>query len=495
MMLDLLRRVADSVQRAPDTEGLTRTLLTILQELTALESVYLTRIDHGVGEQTILFANNSGQLQIPESVSVPWSDTLCRWALAESVFHTDDVGGRWPESSAGQALGLQTYVSVPVYLDDGDLFGTLCGASCERVAVEDGLREVMILFSTLIAHQVAREERTRSAILRAESAETQLQELELLADVLETCQGAGHYSAAMLDILQRFRSKGWIGMVFLRGNIGFERLDQEHDPDLVVPFDLLEQQQYSTVEWLPGAVEVQPLWEALGLPWARHLALVPVFSEGRLLGGLLLSPVLVDDFRIETLLRSCSSALSQLAERVRTLIRLQEANEELSLHALHDVLTDLPNRRHMLEALERMLAAAARNGPPVHVAFIDLDRFKAINDDHGHEAGDAFLHEVGRRLAATVRASDLVGRIGGDEFLVIVQSNPEIHATLERAGLLRRLRAALTGDYDLPMAAIPYAGPSIGIITSEPDELNGISVVKRADAVMYADKAMRRASN
>ena len=88
-------------------------------------------------------------------------------------------------------------------------------------------------------------------------------------------------------------------------------------------------------------------------------------------------------------------------------------------YALSDPLTGLPNRRAIYEELERLQGRALREGGSIPVGVIDLDGFKSINDAHGHQNGDLFLQEMGRRLAASLRAPDMLGRLGGDEFVLI----------------------------------------------------------------------------
>lgn len=156
-MEPLLGRLALSVSGAEDLEGLTRPLLELLEAVTQLESTYLTRIDTAKGRQHILFSRNVQAMQIPEGLSVPWHDTLCKRALDEQRPYTDDVSGCWSDSDAAKALGIKTYLSQPVYLLDGEVYGTLCGASASRVAVSPDTIKVLALFAKLISHQVERE--------------------------------------------------------------------------------------------------------------------------------------------------------------------------------------------------------------------------------------------------------------------------------------------------------------------------------------------------
>jgi two-component system cell cycle response regulator len=137
---------------------------------------------------------------------------------------------------------------------------------------------------------------------------------------------------------------------------------------------------------------------------------------------------------------------AELAARVMAALRvkalhdqLMEANRRLAAQALTDELTGLANRRHGAHALERAVAVATRHGHLLALARVDVDRFKEINDTHGHQAGDRVLAEVARRLAGAVRGGDELARWGGDEFVAILPDT-------DREGALRaaeRLRAAV----------------------------------------------------
>ena len=105
----------------------------------------------------------------------------------------------------------------------------------------------------------------------------------------------------------------------------------------------------------------------------------------------------------------------ELAERQRLETRLRTLAE-------HDPLTGLTNRAALTEALRRSLALAARQNWSVAVVFIDLDKFKAINDSMGHAAGDELLRQIASRLQGCLRESDLLGRLGGDEFIVVAEA-------------------------------------------------------------------------
>lgn len=157
-----LSKLANSVSSAGDLESLTRPLLELLETVTGLESTYLTTVDEVKGVQYILYSRNSSKLKIPENLSVPWEDTLCKRALEENRPYTDDVGSCWGDSDAARALGIKTYLSQPVRNLDGGLYGTLCGASADAIAVPPEVVKVLNLFAQLIGRQVDRERQLQS---------------------------------------------------------------------------------------------------------------------------------------------------------------------------------------------------------------------------------------------------------------------------------------------------------------------------------------------
>jgi diguanylate cyclase len=156
-MESLIERLSDSVSSARTLEELARPMLEMLEVVTGLESTYLTTIDLDQGLQHILFARNVGAMNIPEGISVPWSDTLCRRALDEGRMYTDDVASCWGDSDAARDLGIRTYVSTPVKTDASGLFGTLCAASGTQRPLAPHAEAVLQLFAKLIGQQVERE--------------------------------------------------------------------------------------------------------------------------------------------------------------------------------------------------------------------------------------------------------------------------------------------------------------------------------------------------
>lgn len=328
----LLDKLVTAVSDSENLESLVRPLLELLESISGLESTYLTRIDLERNVQQILFARNTQALTIPEGLEVPWGDTLCKRAIDEGRGYVDDVASCWGDSDAARQLGITTYLSEPVRVVEGELYGTLCGASHDRVNVSTDTRRLLQLFSQLIARQI---------------------------------------------------------------------------------------------------------------------------------------------------------------ERERLLIQLKIENHEYKRHALSDPLTGIPNRRALVDELGRALANADRAKTALHVAFVDLDGFKPINDQYGHDAGDRFLIAIAQELLAGVRNGDFVARYGGDEFIVFGPATSEAHH-LSRTAIRNRLERLTSGRFTVGTETIHYAGASVGVVTSERGERDAESLLARADAAMYEIKKARR---
>lgn len=191
-------------------------------------------------------------------------------------------------------------------------------------------------------------------------------------------------------------------------------------------------------------------------------------------------------------LRLFSRLIGQCVEREQLDARLRRATAELKVHALADPLTGLPNRRSLHAELARMLARVQRDDRALVVGVIDLDGAKAIEDAHGHEAGERFRVAVARALERALRGGDLVARIGEDAF-VAAGTVPRETAAASADVLRDRLAAALRGRFDLGHGrAIDYAGASVGVEIAHPGEVDVEALLARADRAMRAARGARR---
>ncbi|MGO3911123.1 diguanylate cyclase domain-containing protein [Huaxiibacter chinensis] len=326
----ILARVSETLATEQSLESLVRQLLEMLEIVTEMESTYLTKVDINARLQHILYARNSKQMQIPEGLSVPWGDTLCKRALDSGTFFSNEVAERWPDCDAAKALGITTYVSIPVHLADGSLYGTLCATSTDKKLLSNRGEQVLRLFAGLIGQYIQKES---------------------------------------------------------------------------------------------------------------------------------------------------------------LVMQLREANAALIAHSYTDALTGLPNRRAIFENLTTLFSLARHLRRNAIIAFIDLDDFKLINDQLGHEAGDQFLVEVGKRLTASQTEDDIVGRLGGDEFLVACLSQSDNAAENGQLNVIKtQISASIAGDYWLGSVHIVYPGASLGIVEVDPSITDADTALRAADTAMYRDK-------
>ncbi|RSZ31482.1 MULTISPECIES: sensor domain-containing diguanylate cyclase [unclassified Variovorax] len=195
----------------------------------------------------------------------------------------------------------------------------------------------------------------------------------------------------------------------------------------------------------------------------------------------------------EPVLRLFARLIGQQVERELTAAKLRKASADLATNAATDALTGLPNRRALVDALQRMLAQGARSGQSVLVGFVDMDDFKKINDAHGHEVGDEFLSAMAKQLANSVRASDMLARFGSDEFVVIGLGPAlgESPRTGARA-LADRLAENTIGELQLKHMTIDYTGASVGVVAVDPRTTSAEEALRQADVAMYAVKHSRR---
>lgn len=219
------------------------------------------------------------------------------------------------------------------------------------------------------------------------------------------------------------------------------------------------------------------------IAWWQRPEVQRVLGTASIGTGLLMGGLLLWNRALRRAVAQRTDALQkELAERQRLETRLRTLAE-------HDPLTGLMNRAALTEALRRSLALAARQKWSVAVVFIDLDKFKAVNDSLGHAAGDELLRQIASRLQGCLRESDLLGRLGGDEFIVVAEAlhdGPRNAMELTDKLLMQMKRPFLVGDQSLTM------GFSAGISIFPGDGDTPESLIANADVAMYRAKEQGR---
>ncbi|MCX7692053.1 EAL domain-containing protein [Tepidimonas taiwanensis] len=176
------------------------------------------------------------------------------------------------------------------------------------------------------------------------------------------------------------------------------------------------------------------------------------------------------------------------AQLQREVEALTAAEQRLLHVGLHDPLTDLPNRRLLLERIQHALARGARTGAPLAVLYVDLDHFKEVNDSWGHDVGDALLQQVAQRLRELVRGGDTVARLGGDEFALVLEDIDPATAQ-DRA---RAVVAALEQPFELGEHRT-HISASVGLCLAPRDGRDAVTLLRHADEAMYRAKSTGRA--
>ncbi|RBP80576.1 diguanylate cyclase [Marinomonas rhizomae] len=204
-------------------------------------------------------------------------------------------------------------------------------------------------------------------------------------------------------------------------------------------------------------------------------------EDGILAGG--------DDYLIKPISQKVLSAKMLAMQRIADMRRrLVESNRVLEELASTDYLTGVANRRAFEVMLDREMSFVRRYGSSMACAMFDLDKFKVVNDTYGHDAGDAVLVEVVNRIKGVLREEDIIGRLGGEEFGIILPKMPEneLIETFERYRCVVAEHPVTYGDIEIPITA------SIGVALYSGNKENKIELLKRADDSLYEAKETGR---
>lgn len=208
--------------------------------------------------------------------------------------------------------------------------------------------------------------------------------------------------------------------------------------------------------------------------------------------------------QIQQLLKDAMDKIAEVEKKNTELLRVVDAKtlDELHKLAFFDALTGLANRTLLEDRLRQVRASSLRNDKYAALLFLDLDKFKPLNDTYGHKVGDLLLIEVAQRLIGCVRETDTVSRFGGDEFIVVISElDTDISAaSLQAKDIAEKIITAISAPYVLnskeachPGIAINHScSCSIGVKMFIDHELSHDDVIKYADTAMYAAKAAGR---
>lgn len=385
--------------------------------------------------------------------------------------------------------GFSHEVSLQLVKADASLLPVLINASITtngdgrpaevRIGVLDASSRISWERELLTAQRTAESLADRVSVLQNASSafassSTETQITDQLASILENALVASATCVALID------SSGELEVIAGTNLLdGLIREDGLRPADTVLAFEK------------PVFVGTTPEDEAsypsmvAGLRTARlrTVALFPIMSDARPIG------IAAAFFgRERTLAANEVDVVLSVARQASQVLTRLRAQTQLAHLALHDQLTGLANRSLIRESISVDLAHAARSSKPFSLLFIDLDGFKKVNDELGHHIGDAILRAVAQRLTASVRESDVVGRYGGDEFVVICRDTDSQDAS----AISSRIRAAVRAAFDVAEGFDISA--SIGIATHQPGAASASmdEIINAADAAMYESKRLGR---
>ena len=183
--------------------------------------------------------------------------------------------------------------------------------------------------------------------------------------------------------------------------------------------------------------------------------------------------------------RLSDAAVQGVVINARDITERKQWEAQLTRHAFYDTLTGLPNRKLFIDRLTTALTAQTQTERPLSVMFLDLDRFKVINDSLGHVAGDALLLAVAQRLAACVGPDDTVARFGGDEFVILLN---EAESADQAMGIAERIIASAAEPFEVGAVQPVFTGVSVGVVVTTPPHDKPDHLLRHADTALYQAK-------
>jgi diguanylate cyclase (GGDEF)-like protein/PAS domain S-box-containing protein len=424
----------------------------------------------------LIAADSDGVVLSVNETFARWTGTRASDLVGQRVVSLFDAGSRiLYETRVTPILHLEgavDAVSLAIERADGSVMPSLvnaviAGDGTMHFAIMDTQERVDYERELLAARRAAEESELRVRILQTASgafgsSSDEAQLADALARSVREAFAATSSAVLLLD------ADGALSLV--AGTDPFEAAPPESRPQALA----VAARSSMTVSTSYDARLFSPdLADAMDAARISSTSATPITTPDGIVG------VLVTHFArertIDAVYVEVQSALTQQAAEVLVRLRLQRQLEHI---ALHDRLTGLANRELFSFHLDRALASADQG---FALLFVDLDGFKAVNDAYGHAVGDTVLQEASSRLVASVRATDLVGRFGGDEF-VIVCAGLAGAALEEVAG---RIRANVAAEYPIAPAARVSASIGIAVVHS-----SRLAEVRSADVLSIADHAM-----
>ena len=443
---------------------------------------------HVHGERYEVMAVRSPDNSIVRGVVLELSNTRDRETLEDRSIVSFEHARSSPRGvhPAFSAWGMESYIGVPVRVA-GRIFGTLSFAAPDPRAspFKPADLEFLKLMTLWLGGELEREQRNREIVLLSE-----------LGGLLQTCDSIEE----AYQVISRQGRKLFPDLSGAIYRLSASRTDLElvaswgeaepwPDADFFRPEDCwgLRLGRDHCVEDPAADLICRHVGEQNP---PRYLC-VPMMAQGEALGVLHLriDPGVAAAGGVSPLNEARRRLASAVSEHTAMALANLTLRETLRHQSIRDPLTGLFNRRYFEESLEREIRRARRRGLPLGVIMLDLDRFKIVNDNYGHEAGDVLLRSVGELLRRNVRGEDVACRWGGEEFALLLPEST-LEVTRDRAEELRDIVKELKVPYqDRVLGPITV---SLGVAIFPDQGLSGQSVLRAADAALYQSKTSGR---
>lgn len=222
----VLDRLTSALEQQVSLETLVRPLLALMEEMTGMESVYLTHIDWDARAQQVIYSKNQQKFAVPEGLTVPLAETLCARAIEERHFVESDVPTHWSDATAAQAMGIQTYFSAPVMSPPTEIFGTLCAISPRRVNPPATSLKLLHLAADMISGTIERER-----LIKQLHADSQAMSRFALTDPLTQLPNRRALMRSLARGLAKARRLGLFVLVAFVDLDGFKHINDVHGHD------------------------------------------------------------------------------------------------------------------------------------------------------------------------------------------------------------------------------------------------------------------------
>jgi diguanylate cyclase (GGDEF)-like protein len=384
----------------------------------------------------------------------------------------------------------ETYIGTPVWLG-AELYATLSFSSpyagaARVLSAED--RELIELMARSIG-RVILEHRIQSERDRLQSLE---KNRNCVLEMVAENQSIEAILAEVARLVEEERPGALCSLLILKDEVLAWASAPSFPPDTIrifKPFRVLRgaaalpiaEVACSTVFW--EDVRACPFWAERG-HFAAQMGIVSCRSTPILSGDGVLLGILALHYKDQSHGHSDTELLQAAGRLAARALEQRGLNERLEFQARHDSLTGLPNRSYFMELLNAALEDAGQRSGKLAVLFIDLDRFKQINDILGHAMGDRLLREVGQRLKRLLTADDLAGRMGGDEFIIVLPRQPDEEAVAQAS---REFLVALRAPHQIEDNEL-FVTASIGVAIYPRHGRTVAELLRNADLAMYHAK-------